>query len=359
MMSDDDVVAFLKHYNHIPVTKNMNQQFIPVTVLDVSEAGMELFNYISSLLKKIKLPRIVRTPSGGISTKNIPLGYDIRAINSCVEITILFRVALRFQFRSDISKADKENAITGTTAFKIFNQTCKKYNVDISNYFVSDGELIKQTIPAPYAFVCRNKELKIWRKHANHIDLHSAYMGAIAKEIPELFAPINELYLGRKENPVNKGVLTHSFGYFQSKIINYKLANLSKIAIEKTIEKLKELTAKIEEAGGFILAYNTDGIWYYGNVYHGEGEGDKLFEWSSDYVNCDAYFESIGRYAFKGIDAKTNNFVEKVIARGKYALDKIKPRKEWTMRDLLENKLGERSSFLFDSEKELIYNIKG
>lgn len=359
MMSDDDVVLFLKHYSHIVVTKNMNQNTIPITILDISESGMELFNYISSLLRKIKLPRLIRTPSGGISTKTIPLGYDIRAIGSCVEITILFHVALRFQFRSDINKADNENAITGSTAFKLFKQTCEKYNIDISKYYIDDGESIKKTIPAPYAFVCRNKELKIWRKHVNHIDLHSAYMGAIAKEIPELFAPINELYLGRKENPVNKGVLTHSFGYFQSKIINYKLANLSKIAIEKTIEKLEELTVHIKEAGGFILAYNTDGIWYYGDVFHGKGEGDNLFEWSNDYVNCDVYFESIGRYAFKGMDIKTNKIVEKVIARGKYALDKIKPRNEWTMRDLLENKLGEKSTFLFDSEKELIYNIKG
>ena len=42
-----------------------------------------------------------------------------------------------------------------------------------------------------------------------------------------------------------------------------------------TNRRIRGLTEALRENGNTILAYNTDGIWYVGDIYHGPGEGDQ------------------------------------------------------------------------------------
>ena len=55
----------------------------------------------------------------------------------------------RIQLNVVLSNKDEENKITGTTAFRKFNEICKDFNVDLTKYLVDEetGLNIKKTIP--------------------------------------------------------------------------------------------------------------------------------------------------------------------------------------------------------------------
>ena len=47
-----------------------------------------------------------------------------------------------------------------------------------------------------------------------------------------------------------------------------------------------------------ISVLNTDGIWYNGPLYHGDGEGSGLGQWENDHKNCQFRMASAGAYEF-------------------------------------------------------------
>ena len=61
---------------------------------------------------------------------------------------------------------------------------------------------------------------------------------------------------------------------------------------------MRELAKQLKDSGRMVLAYNTDGIWYCGEIYHGEGEGNGLGQWSNDHTNCTIRFKSAGSYEY-------------------------------------------------------------
>lgn len=79
-----------------------------------------------------------------------------------------------------------------------------------------------------------------------------------------------------------------------------------------------------------VLLYNTDGIWYCGDVYHGEGEGKRLGEWENDHINCMFRAKSAGSYEFVE-DGKYYPVV-----RGRTNLDLITPRENWKWGDIFK-----------------------
>ena len=64
-----------------------------------------------------------------------------------------------------------------------------------------------------------------------------------------------------------------------------------------------DIVKKLEESGRTVLLLNTDGVWYNGPLYHGEGEGSGLGQWQNDHKNCQFRMASAGAYEFieKGI----------------------------------------------------------
>ena len=79
---------------------------------------------------------------------------------------------------------------------------------------------------------------------------------------------------------------------------NARWAHLSRDAIKDNNDRVKKLAETLEKKGRMVLSFNTDGIWYKGPVYHGEGEGDGLGEWHNDHVNCKFRAKSSGSYEF-------------------------------------------------------------
>jgi hypothetical protein len=89
-----------------------------------------------------------------------------------------------------------------------------------------------------------------------------------------------------------------------------------------------ELSEKLEKSGRKILGYNTDGIWYQGEIYHAFGEGSALGEWENDHCNCLFRSKSDGAYEFIE-DGKYHPVV-----RGATRLDSIMDRENWKWGDI-------------------------
>ena len=97
-MTLDDLLVY-EHSTRIRV----NYLKIPVTVFDTTDEGMKQFNEIYAwCLEQDWLEEICRTKSGGISIKirNLSPSFDVRMINSVIELTLItIKGAWRFQFR--------------------------------------------------------------------------------------------------------------------------------------------------------------------------------------------------------------------------------------------------------------------
>lgn len=333
----------------IPFTFNVNYKLIPVNILPVTDEGAIEFNKLVENCRNGDFSPIVRTESGGISLKAkdfLPPIYDVRALRSCVELTVIDEVMYRVQFRSD-AELKSGTGISGAKAFEVFKNICLKHGVNIFDYAIKNGAEVKETIPKPLIHLDSQFVNFPFKKHAHHIDIHSSYMASIAEAYPALRAPIEEVYYGRStpgKNLINKAILTHTFGYCQSKMLNYSLANLSKAAIEGTIAKLKDLASRVEDTGAAIIAFNTDGFWYYGDKYHGVGEGDGLGQWHNDHdADLLIFKDGVGTYGY----IENGKFTP--VVRGRRALDKVKPRETWTIEDL--DNLGETLKYGWNGER--------
>ena len=106
-------------------------------------------------------------------------------------------------------------------------------------------------------------------------------------------------------------------------------AHLAKDAIEDNNIRVATLAKKLQVAGREVLGFNTDGIWYRGEIYHGKGEGDNLGEWSNDHKNCILRSKSNGAYEF------IEDGVYNVVLRGQSTRDLVEPdRDKWTWGDI-------------------------
>ena len=94
-----------------------------------------------------------------------------------------------------------------------------------------------------------------------------------------------------------------------------------------------------------MIARSTDCIWYEGEIYHGEGEGKALGEWSNDHTNCTFRAKSKGVYEY------IENGKYTVVARGYYELDKIKPRDLWSWGDIYNTGKIYKWAYLPEEEK--------
>lgn len=312
-------------------TLKPNYKLIPVTMFTVENIDKfnEIYQYIIDQEWKI----LERTPSGGIKKVKIRIpSFDAKATATSIELTILhkdgfFRIQMRF---SNFMEDNDNNAIYGTKAFKMFKDLCKKYNIDLNKYKISNGAEVKKEIEKPLIKFERPIYRDMIIEGAHHIDFHNSYPAGLVNTHPE-FAPIVEtFYKGRKEHPEYKAVLNLTVGYMQSLVCcKAQWAHLSRDAINDNNKRIRELAATLRENGRIIIAYNTDGIWYTGDVYHGKGEGHELGQWENDHINCKIRFKSAGSYEY------IEDGVYHPVVRGRTKLDlKGITRDQWKWGDI-------------------------
>lgn len=332
--------------------------------LTPNDLSMDQFNSISDficeLIDEHGWPRLSRTKSGGISIdskKFFGCGWDIVGSRSCVDLILVKGVHYwHFMFKNPAGK-DKEIPISGSIAFWELEKEAKKDGVDLEDLAISpeEGEEVKKEIESPKISLYREELKHRVIKNAHHVDFHSSHPAGMAKYYPELRPAIERIY-DRKEtgkqklrewdmgliskeemehwawqSTLCKAILNESWGIFQSQYKHYKWAHISRDAIHDTNERLMKLADELIAADREIIAFNTDGIWYSGEIYHGEGEGPGLGQWGHDHTNCTIRFKSAGCYEY------LENGKYKPVVRGYTALDQLKPREEWEWGDIYKS----------------------
>lgn len=287
----------LKKLKHTKSSAKINYLLIPVSVFDITEEGARAFNKIYFWLKEQNLYTIERSSSGGI--KNGPHrkrpAWDIRVNKTCVELTVLMTEgSWRIQFRTKLP--DK---MSGRKAFTSFKRILLKKGIDLEKYAIENGPEVKETIEKPLIGARLRQFYDFTFEKVNHIDFHSSYAGGLANTHPEFREVLEELYKKREEKEEYKNILNFSIGFMQSiPGCKARWAHLSRDAIKDNNERIRKLTEILAKKGRIVLTYNTDGIWYKGPVFHGEGEGDGLGEWHNDHVNCTFRARSAGAYEY-------------------------------------------------------------
>ena len=158
------------------------------------------------------------------------------------------------------------------------------------------------------------------------MDFNAAWPSEICKHYPEL----KQVFL-----PLSKEARNAAIGYMQSKYINYKYANLAKIAINGCAYLMKVYYGRLISQGFEVLGINTDGIWYrdkteQNRLYHDDNEGFGFGKWKNDHIDCEWYAYSDGQYYF--IEKGKMN----VKARGYYSYESVKAREEWNEEDFFK-----------------------
>lgn len=350
------VLKKLLSMKHCEPSKNINYSRIPCTQIDMTEEGMQEFNDIIEYIQSLNLSKIVRTPSGGISIKGclkLRPRYDVRSLKSMIELTIvMFEGCWRIQFRNSFERIGEEQGISGMHAFWKFSDICKKHGLNIQDYRERDKEKAKKNKSEiePYQKKVISKTY-LYRDidNVHHIDLNSSFMANLSNEFKEFKPVAEELYNNRKINPIYKGVMTNTIGYFQSECHGFSWAHLSKAAVNGNNEKIRQLVDELRDNGRIPILVNTDGIWYSGEQYHPNNgdEGTNLGQWKTDHINCTLHIKSPGCYQYKE-DGKVHT-----VMSGKTKLDRIKNREDWEWGDIYHKDV-KVISFVLDRKTERV-----
>lgn len=310
-------------------TMRPNYLLIPVTDFDVNEEGARDFNDIYNHYKQLGYNTLKRTRSGGISKVGVRLpAWSVTSTSTSVELVIGDRDGwCRICFR-EAGNYEGDKRIFGRQAFTKFKEHLMKHGIDLSSYEEEDGYKYKEQIEAPFIRLEDPSYKDVIFDNVHHIDFHNSYPAGLVNTHPEFREAITELYEKRKENQVYKAILNMSIGFMQSMWCGYRLSKLSRDAIKDNNDRIRDLSRRLAESGRKILLYNTDGIFYQGEIYHGEGEGSKLGEWSNDHTDCRFRAKSDGAYEF------IENGTYHPVIRGRTRLDAVKPRTQWEWGDI-------------------------
>lgn len=337
-------------YKKIKPSLDPNYCSLPINYLYV--ADIQEFNEIYKSIygwRKLK-----RSPSGGIVKKGFMYPcYDVDISNSSIGLIICSKEGFfRVQFQFSNYTVDEDNKkINGTKAFREFEKICKQFNIDLKKYKIKNGYEIKKEIEKPLICMEHNHYIGLTLKNVHHLDINSAWPAGLVRMHHE-FAPVIDYIFCKKqelkekgvdtEHNIYKAILNLAIGYMQSMkaIHRASWAHLSRDAINNNNEYMRTLAKELKEGGRSIIAYNTDGIWYMGNVYHGKGEGVNLGQWENDHTNCTIRFKSAGAYEY------LENGIYKPVVRGRTRLDLQLPREKWQWGDIFK-----------EEAKEIIYTF--
>lgn len=326
---------YLMGLRHSPFKTKVNMKWVPITTFRVSEEGIQKFNEIYLWLLTNVKNKIVRTKSGGISYNKVnfkPPMWDLSQGNTWVGITYIdFDGIWRIQFRFEATEKEQKKQQYGAQSFRAFKKKCAAGGINLDKYTIDNGEEVKMEIERPFIKLANFGIKDLIFENVHHIDFHNSYPAGLVNTHPEFKEVITELYEKRKQNEIYKAILNHSIGYMQSvKCCGAKWAHLSRDAINDNNKRIRELAERLKKAGKTILSYNTDGIWYMGDVFHGEGEGKGLGQWENDHIDCTFRAKSAGSYEY------IEDGVYNPVVRGHTKLDEKKPREKWEWGDIYQ-----------------------
>lgn len=347
------LLKFLEQYKNTN-SYDMNQYRMKPNELRFNDTDVDIFNKVLNELEKSDLNTITRSKSGAIKLGkdkyNNSYAWDLIVRRTGLRITVIIGCQQWVFKIGAFSKEKDKPGIYPNQAFYTFKMKCLDYGIDLDTYKIDNGKEVKEQIESPLIQMAQymtQYDTPLYNVH--HIDFHSSYPAGLANTHPEFKPVLEEIYEQRNDpklSDVNKAILVCSIGWMQS----YKpsanrfayWAHLSKDAIADNNKRIIELSIRLKSTGHKILGYNTDGIWYQGDLYHSYGEGDKLGEWHNDHVNCIFRSKSDGSYEF----IEDNKYT--AVVRGLTTYDMIEPdREKWTWGDIYK---GSKINYKFDHE---------
>lgn len=356
-MTRDKIEEFLSKYPYKLQYKQLNQYYSNPVCYSFNPVDIAEFNNIIEHLEQSDLNTIIRTPSGAIkSTKeglNNNYAWDILHKRTGIRITVVI-VDKMWVFKIGVYDRLSKVGIYPDRAFNAFRSICNKYGINLDDYKINNGKEVKEEIESPLIeMYLHSPENSVGINNVHHIDFHSSYPAGLANTHPEFRPVLEEIYNGRHDperSDINKAILNFSIGWMQSYDPEHnryaEWAHLSRDAIHDNNVRIAELTVRLQATGHRILGYNTDGIWYQGEIYHGKGEGNNLGEWSNDHINCRFRSKSDGSYEF------IENDVYYPVLRGLSTYDMIEPdRTKWQWGDIYK---GINIKYRYDSNKRRI-----
>lgn len=311
------------------------------------------FNRLMVAIHEEGLPHLVRNEQGSAYKRTEGIeGYEITVGKGTIELFLAYDMgSCRIIHSWNYEVAGKKQKISGSESYRRFRALAGSL-VDEYKVSTEEGLAAKEQIPSPRIEVAAGVLVgkSMIYPCAHHLDLNSAHISGMAEAAPKLRPAFEELYAKRKVQPINKQVLTHLWGYFQSKGCGYRLAPLSLAGMRWTNEHLKALEEVLRANDYVPLLFNTDGIWYAGKPepYHGEGEGTALGQWKNDYVGCQLRIRSKGSYEFLEPDGTYHP-----VQRGATFLDRVKPRDQWEWGDIFSPLAAQLDMWLWNVNEEI------
>lgn len=305
----------------------------------MTQEGMEEFNRVYRYVCSLGLNQMVLTKSGGIAQSDSNIrAVDTRIYGTGVALYVTYGDILYSYIFGYAHKGSSPKGIYPAQAWVHFVRELKRDGVDIDSdrYRLSEveGRMVKATIPP--ALISMEYHMgpeDPGLTNCHHIDFHSSYPAGLANTHPEFRKTLERLYDDRHmpgKSDIYKAILNYSIGAMQSTKAPWKArwAHLAKDAIEDNVARVMGMASRLTRSGHEVLGYNTDGIWYRGDIYHGEGEGDRLGQWRNDHTDCTFRSKSNGAYEF--IEGSKYN----PVLRGTIKYDGEKPRSQWQWGDI-------------------------
>lgn len=338
----------------------VNYYKLPVTIFNMKNGTLNQSNinklneFISRIKNSESFTKLRRTKSGGISIEGAylhshPFQYDINSSTSKHIVTI---VTAEGCFKLYVGYAkDRKEKKSGATPSKRLLDKCAQYEIDMEKYQNSyeDGLLAYKMIHKPEVGLVDGEIDKIYEGNIHHLDFHKFYPSGIAILHPEFKAPFIDLVANGDKEALDIGTR-----YLSSKYANYSYAKLIKDGINFMYQRFFQVYEDLKK-DHLVLAFNTDGIWYKGEVYHNSDlyEGEGLGCWSNDYVNVQKIrFKSVGLGAYEFI---TEDGTYEPRYKGYSSYEQEVPRNQWKWGDIYK---GSEVSISYDTETQQ-FTVKG
>lgn len=216
-----------------------------------------------------------------------------------------------YQLRFRINDTDFGREISGRDSFQRFRAELKKDGVDIEKFAIDNGKELKSTVDFGNPVIQFDESIKDKTiENAHHVDMASAYMYFAGIYHPEWEKTIRRIYDLRKSDSIYKHILTHACGFFQSQYCilqghGYALADVASFAIRSTAIAVKKMAKELTNYGFKILAFNTDGVWFHGDlkllpqeIFEKFTQKKEIGKFSIDHKNCTIRFKSVGSYEY-------------------------------------------------------------
>lgn len=347
-----------KEIKLVAMTAKPNQIYIPRTYIAATAENAAWFNNVLDAMKAIGAKHICRTASGGISTARLtdkrfsPPCYDVVCGNRSFELTVIAKCGMARILFGAYESVNGKQVYPGYRGWELFVRTVKEQfcpPLERVKQTKSQGLAAKALIPKPMIGTwggTQTGKAAIYT-NVNHLDLHSAHCAGMAAAHPEYRPAFEYIYKKRKgseaANKEYKMALTRIWGYAQSAGVGYAYADWSRLGLEWTNKQVRDMTVKLIKSGRKVLLHNTDGIWYQGDVFHDDNEGDGLGQWANDHVGCTLRIKSNGAYEY------LENGKYKAVVRGRTKLDSVLPRDNWHWGDIWQDDANLVVAFQWDS----------